>query len=349
MTIYIILFGILSSFGLFAINVSKKTNLRIYIILVIILILFAGLRGNGFDWRAYLQVFNGIHHGIVFSGVHFIEPGFSFLINISPSFRFFIIASATLSISLTLLYAYKLTKDTIPILGLAIFFTTLFLPTYMGQIRQGIAIGFIIMAYYHIIINKRIIAIILIICGSLFHISALTALLVFFIKKDDYSVWLYITLLLVALIISQLIAPQFSAQLRKFEYGITDKLAYYSQTEKVFLGLTPTIIVRIITFFTVLYQNKKQNNNIQFLNNIYFLGIFLYLLLGFLPQLAGRGTYYFSIMEMVLVPFIVKSLIKQTTLYLTSLIIVLSLSFYRLYSFFSISYNYDSYVPYILN
>lgn len=177
----------------------------------------------------------------------------------------------------------------------------------------------------------------------------MTALLVFFIKKDDYSVWLYITLLLVALIISQLIAPQFSAQLRKFEYGITDKLAYYSQTEKVFLGLTPTIIVRIITFFTVLYQNKKQNNNIQFLNNIYFLGIFLYLLLGFLPQLAGRGTYYFSIMEMVLVPFIVKSLIKQTTLYLTSLIIVLSLSFYRLYSFFSISYNYDSYVPYILN
>lgn len=217
----------------------------------------------------------------------------------------------------------------------------------MGQIRQGIAMGFVLWAYWYLWNGKKLMCFWLIIFGTMFHMTAAIALLVFLPIKRHYSLKVYLCGLACALIASKFALHLAGLVLRMTSSSMGDKILYYAMTENSELGISSTILIRIITLFFVAYINNGKNKQITFLSNIYFIGIALYLLLGFAPQLAGRGTYYFSIMEMILVPYIAKCFIRNKIIYVTSYFSIIGLSLYRFISFFSNTYNYSCYIPYI--
>ena len=241
---------------------------------------------------------------------------------------------------------YKLSSSSIPLLGLLIFYTTFCLPTYMGQIRQGIAIGFVLWSYiYYWETNKKK-SLFLILIGSLFHMTALIALLIYLPIKKTYKIRTYAIGLVCAYISSKFALILLGMILNITNTSMGDKILYYAQTENIELGISFTILIRILTLFLALKLNNKEDRLITYLTNIYYIGIVLYLVFGFAPQIAGRGTYYFSIMETILVPFLVKKLIKHPVLYLGSYFSIVILSFYRFVMFFVDDHNYLSYVPY---
>ena len=326
----------------------KYSNKKIlYFFVAALFVLFVGLRGNGFDWISYEEIYNGIRTGsTTYSGTTFIEYGFRLLIYLSPSYRILILLTSCVSIWMSLSAIYKLSRESIPLLGLLIFFTTFCLPTYMGQIRQGIAIGFVLWSYIYCWENNKTKSILFILIGCFFHMSALIAFLIFLPIKRTYKIKIYMLGLVCAYISSKFALILLGMILNATNTSMGDKILYYAQTESFELGISSTILIRILTLFLVLKLNHRENSQITYLTNIYFIGIVLYLIFGFAPQIAGRGTYCFSIMETILVPYLVLKFIKHPILYLGSYFCIVLLSFYRFLTFFGNEYNYQSYVSY---
>lgn len=346
MQVYIILFLFLSFYSFIGYKGRIKSN--IYYFAVFILFIFAAFRGNGYDWASYENIYKNIHSGVIQSGATFVEYGFLLLCYISPTYKVLIAMTAGLSIYLTLSGVYKFSCNYFPLLALILFCTTFLLPTYMGQIRQGIAIGLTTWAIYENYINKRKLAITLVILAAFFHVSALLALAIIFIPRKQYSIKMYFILLVTFFVISNFLMPIFSNLLQFRQFGIIQKLIVYAITENEEFGLTSTIIIRILTFLLAVGLNRQREPAISYVCNIYFYGIIIYLLFGFLPQLGGRGALYFVIYEMILVPFIVSKLKNKFILFFLGYFLVLGLSAYRWLSFFSSELNRFSYIPYSL-
>lgn len=347
MLIYTALFSVLAITGIIGIGLKKHATQCLYAILVVILALFAGCRANGFDWHSYYEIFKVIHAGGNYEGAQFVEYGFQFLTLLSPTYRILIFITAIISVPLTLGGLYKLSPNTFPLLGLLVYFTCFLMPTYMGQIRQGLALGFVMYAYYYLWRNHRRKALLMVLIGSLFHITALIALLIFFPIRKEFSISTYILGFIITYFASFLALNLMAAFLQLSSSGIAEKIMYYAMKEHEGLGISSTIMVRIATFLIVIMLNKGKSNQITYISNIYYIGICLYLLLGFSPQLAGRGTYYFAIMEFVLVPYIAKALKSHKEFCLGATLLIVALSFYRFYAFFSDDFNAFSYIPYL--
>ena len=321
----------------------------VYLLAVLGIICFAALRGNGFDWDSYHNIYNAIRAGHTTEGNTFVEYGFELLCRISPSYKSLIAFVAIISLVSTFYGTYKFSKRFYPLLGLVIFSTTLLLPTYMGQIRQGISIGFVTIAIWQNYISQRKIALCWIIAACFFHISAFLSILIFFIPKREFSLKIYFLVSVAALLFYGLSMKLMTQFLTLTQLGIVQKLIVYATIEKEELGVSSTILIRIVTLALTVLLNKNKDKEISYIQKIYLLGILIYLLFGFLPQLGGRGSLYFSVYEMVLVPYIVYHFRKRHLICLTSLLAILGLSVFRIVSFFSDSFNYQSYIPYLLN
>lgn len=346
MEAYIILYSviILASFESFQV---KRTSYLFWLIAIII-ICFAAFRGNGYDWESYNDIYNNIKTGGEQSGLTFIEYGYVLLCKISPSYKFLIFLCAIISLSCTFSSVYKFSKSYLPVLGLLIFSSTMLLPTYMGQIRQGLAMGFTCIAVYKNFINEKKKAILWIAIACCFHTSAILASLIFLISAKRYKISYYIIIILGALSLYGVSVAFMTNLMNILQISPIQKLLYYASTEKEELGITSTILIRITTLLIAVILNKNSNKKISYLCNVYFCGILVYLLFGFIPQLAGRGCYYFVIYDMVLVPFIVYHFRNNFLLFLLAYGVVIGLSVFRMVSFFSKDLNIISYIPYML-
>lgn len=322
---------------------------NIYIISCGTIILFAAFRSNGFDWQSYENIYNSIRSGHETEGGTFVEYGFELLCWLSPTYKFLIFTVAFLSLTLTFKGVYHFSRFYYPVLGLLVFSSTLLLPTYMGQIRQGLAIGIVSVAIWENYLIHKSKAILLIICACFFHLSAILALLIFLIPKRDFKIKAYIILIVGSVLLYGLSIKLMSNFLSLGQLGIVQKLIIYASTEKEELGISSTILIRIITLFIAVFLNKNRSLEISYITKVYLCGILVYLLFGFIPQLGGRGSLYFSVYEMVLVPYIIFYFRRRKLLFLLSFCTVVALSVFRIISFFSDSHNYQSYIPYLLH
>lgn len=321
---------------------------HIYILGCVLIVIFAAFRSNGFDWLSYEGIYNLIRTGHKTEGGTFVEYGFEFLCRISPTYKFLIFGVATISLILTFKGVYYFSKSFYPVLGLLIFSTTLLLPTYMGQIRQGLAIGFISIAVWQNYIHHKKNALIAVVCACCFHFSAILGLLIFFIPKRNFKLRTYFFLIIGSLIFYGVSLSLMSRILAYNQLGVIQKLLFYASTEKYELGLSSTVLIRITTLILAAYLNNNRSDIISYISKIYLCGIMVYLLFGYLPQLGLRGSLYFTVFEMVLVPYILFYFRKEKMIFIIAFCAIVGLSIFRMISFFSDSHNFSSYVPYLL-
>ena len=341
MIIYIFLIAIVLLFLLFDIlDIPLRSKKLLYGVLTSFLFLIVSFRSNGYDFINYWYIFNALPLNLeIGTGL---EYGFKVLCSLLTSYRMLLVAMATS----VLLYAFFIWKRSpMPFLSMLILTTTFLLPMQMGQMRQGFAISIILLAYYFI--DSKMKFIFLVLLASMFHISSLISLFFMFIPNKLYKLNVYIALLLLAYVFSSFM-ERYSSMI--FSYVSMEsmfyKLIYYSKNEDYSLGFNTAILIRVFIFSCGYIRRKYISyKKYDLLLNLYYCSIIFYLLFGFLPQLAGRGAYYFACFDILLIPLILMSFTK--TKFVHSVFVVILLSLLRYISFFSVDYNYREYVPYI--
>lgn len=307
-----------------------------------------GGRACGFDYDNYKYYYDNVQHSIYWSrnADYFgIEKGYAILNYICTSFRQLLFVMAFLTMGTYSFFIYK--KSPLPFFSLFLLLGMSVYPMMMGQYRQALAIGFVLMSILHR--NNLFLFLSLVGVATLFHISALLALLLLLIPQRICKKNTYIILLLIALSSNLLLGNIFSDYLSLLPSFIENKMEFYTETEKdIRYGLNMAMLLRIVIFSLLWWKRESlliYKEGIYFLN-IYFLSLLIYLGLGFLPQLGGRGSTYFYFFEIILASMIIKSE-KNRKHRLAFFIFFLLLGTYRQISFFS-EWE-DDFIPYKYN
>lgn len=217
----------------------------------------------------------------------------------------------------------------------------------MGQYRQGLAIAIVLWAF---VVKRRSILLFLFLVGfaSLFHISAILALIAIVVPNNLLKIKYYILALLVAFLFSEFGQIFFFNILLGGADFIARKAAIYVESETamgVRLGLNLAMLLRVL-FFCFFYKYRelvlRYPLGAYFLN-LYFVGLLIYWGLGFLPQLGGRGAGYFYLFEFILTAMVIKEMPKtQRLLYALGF---MGINLYRYHTFLVAAYS--DYVPYV--
>ena len=333
--------------GILAINefiTKKKSNILLYSSVILFLWLIVAFRECGFDYENYRYIGKYLSSSYWKNNAEYfrIEIGYSYLSFLLGNYRTTIIFMATITLSCYAFFIYK--RSSYPIFSIYLLLVTLIYSSIMGQYRQAFAVGLFFVALLFYKYNK-IIFITLILIASTFHLSAIIAFIIFLIPRHEISNKTYLKLFLLALM-SNLLAKMSFIQLSRYlpEILLRRIDAYLLSEEGMTTGLNITMIFKLFTLGIFIYNKtiiSKFKDGYFFLN-IYFLSSFMYLGLGFLPQLANRGSLYFYSLEYILAAMIIHRTQKYRFLYFSFFMLV---SIYRQIAFFN-GLGHQDYIPY---
>lgn len=326
-------------------NLKEKIVLeKYYIFLSFSFFLLIGFRYCGYDFFSYENIFDNIKNGNDVFGVEF---GFIALSNISNTYRHLLVFMALLTVISHLAFIYK-TSDN-PLFSLFLLSGTLLLPTFMGQMRQGVALGFVAISFCYYSNKNFKLALVSFILAFLFHFSSLLSLLFLFIPKQIKGFKYYFLMVILSIFAFQFLQPVVFKIINLFPNLVYfDKLIGYSDNDDVKLGFNTAIIIRIfILSLGYHYRNLIKNVYFPHMLNIYLFSIILYLTLGpIIPQLGGRGALYFSYFDLIIIPAIISAAVGyKKTIILFAFVL---LTFLRIFQFFHDDFNRDVYVPYFM-
>lgn len=334
---------ILSLFDSFRNNIQNKDkcfHYSVYILVLLFLIVFVGFREIGFDYDNYKYYYDRLSDfWIDNADVLMVEKGYAFLNHILPSYRVLLVVMATITLSLQLLFIYKYSPA--PFASILFYIGAFLLTSTMGQYRQALAIAIVIWAFTKY--NNKLIFITLLTMACIFHVSALLAILVLVIPKRICQPKIYAILFVASVVVNLTAGTLFVSTIEYMPQFIAEKLNIYSLQEKgTILGFNAAMLLRLIIFL-IFYYNRdviKSYRYGELFFNLYFVSIIIYMGLGFLPQLAGRGAIYFYFMELLLAGMLVK-IPRRGIVYLA---FFAAISIYRQLSLFS-EWSGD-YIPY---
>ncbi|MDY3266610.1 MAG: EpsG family protein [Phocaeicola sp.] len=328
--------------------INKYHKLYTYLFFTLWIFFMVAFRDCGFDYDNYKHYFNYITNSVYWesnASDFGVETGYALLNYYCTSFRQLLIIMATLTVGIYFIYIYK--KSNYPFISIFLLLGSYVYPMMMGQYRQALAIGICLIAVEFR--KHKALSIFIILIASLFHVSAFLGLLFLIIPEKEYNWRVYVLLLLFALISNLLLGNIFKDFISSMPTFVEDKLDYYTVVEKeTKYGLNLAMLLKIFIFCILWWRKEylfKDKENIYFLN-IYFMSLLIYLGLGFLPQLSGRGSIYFYFFEVIIASRLLYSE-KDKILKLSFLVFFIMLGFYRQVSFFS-EWSKD-FIPYKYN
>lgn len=345
MEIYIVIFILLSFLSI----LKKKDAIKpIYIFFVVLLIIISGFKGKnvGFDYDNY--AINMIRDG----EMDLLEPGFVFLLKAFRPLKdvtFFFLFIATISITLksTIIYKYSY----YPMLSLLLYFCIAYIMNDLGQIRYGLSMSLMLVALIKLakaewkkywIISAFAVAI---------HYSALCAIPVALLIKYRFTIK-QVTLLCVLFSVFTIITiePLLLGAMRFIPIShLNDKIVEYVLSEAVDpLGFNMSLLLRLFFLYMFYHYIGLHHRKSFFLNalfNMYLYGILWYMLFNSVSEFATRGSGFFKILDLLVIPYIINfsrgAIIRMGILLLAILYSAYSLQKILLDPLFS-----TSYVPY---
>ena len=295
-------------------GILVKKNL-LYLISVF-LILFAGLRYNtGPDYRSYKIIYDTYGHIIDFNSRY--EPGFVLMMHffkniINASFETFLFFLTALAVILKVLFFKRFFKH--PIFFLFLYYPFFFFIVDFGQIRQGVALGFILWCLPAIKERKLLKFLIFWLLACFFHYSALLFFPFYILGNITVKFSLFLFLFFAGFIFNILNLGKgiFSimALLTKgtligsimeymIEYGSTEGfniiLYYFFQPSTLF-------IIILLVIFMYYYRDeihKKRSDGLEI--TLYNVTLSLMLIVKFFTTIAAfqrRGSYFYKFFEL---------------------------------------------------
>ena len=299
-------------------NHDKKTTSQfILLLLSIILILFAGSRGDGvgFDrliyYGAYANQTNDFEFGYILLGRLFFylfgERGFGlFLLSISTATIFFLVKSLK-----------QLTP--LPTIALSYYLGAHYLQQCMGQIRQGLAIAISFIAIKYIYERNLNRFILVILCGAMFHVSVLAMLPFYYIaplRLNKKAIYLLVTTCFVWGFLFKSLdhASPFLLQSVPIDF-FRDRINAYILTDSSYtsgIDFSLTVLERILlAAVAILYINKPKNKYYNLAAKLYFYSVIMYFLLSPFNIVAGRFSLPMKTYELIIIPTLIVHVSKD--------------------------------------
>jgi hypothetical protein len=354
--IYLCLFSVFSGFSWVELNFDyKKVRLELAVIFCLIsafLIAMAGTRTIGYDYENYENLYKIVDLSNFTENT--IEVGYAALTQfcnfIGLTFHEFFFLIAFIAVGIKMIFLFRWSVNWF--LSLTYYFVIGFTVNEMGQVRHGLAIGIVLLAFGDLFNKNYKGFFIKTFVAFLFHASAIIVFPVYFLVKRNSSPskilcslllflpFVFINLKSVlALIIDYLPLTQVQA-----------KLSYYVLTEDIgqALGFNMSLILRLI-FLALLYKYYKLGVSRYYyydtLYKLYYFGIVLYMVFNAISDLAIRSSLYFKTLECLIMPIVVSLGVGRIEKNLIWCFMIL----YSLWSLYKIIYDpssTDSYLPY---
>ena len=316
------------------IEITKgKRIIKDYTFICLSFIGFAGLRMFPYkdDFRKYMKLFMNVGNFDPNTSIP-VEIGYLSINNIvryfTDSFTIFLMIVASISIFPKFLFLKK--RKAYLFTSLLIFYTGFYVSYEMIAMRQAIAMGILILfssEYY--LKNKIKLFILSIFIASLFHVSSIFFILVWFfpkqLKTKNYLILLVIFILigksnLIVFIVNKLI-DILGGHSRFFE-----KLSYYlvvERSKRLSFGFLKKItFIGIYLMFRKKIAKKFKNSETYF--NIVFIGYSLSFIFESIPDLQARVPGIFEIFEIVVLPYMIFSQKKIANRLILGCIIITS-------------------------
>jgi len=330
MEIYYIISVVLFILCYYSIGQSWEKQKQIAYLLLILLILFDGLRWeNGTDWKNYYDFF------IDSSDDRFaiFEPGF-FMLNkvvytIWPNYTFLLLIQAILTYIVLWRFVKKYSPQ--PVLSVLLFF--LLYVSVQGMNRQFWAILICLLSIDYLLSDKKWHFVCAVFVAFTFHTSALLFLCGLFLRRS-FSMRLLLMLFLISVMLSLtsfvsklvdvlLVVSGGDVAMRVMFYSNMD----YNDIASSGLMMIVAIAKRLIWIIPILWlRNKKGLSLSPYINlflNYYIVGLIIYLIFNgsMLQILVSRASIYFNMFEIILIPYVIVNFRRRLSLRLLYIVV----------------------------
>lgn len=309
MLIYIVILIFSFLFGLFELFFKKpkdtpRLNLAVFFVSCLGLTILSATRECGGDYESYYDIFRNINWSNWHNSLETtVEPAYGFVNAMSANYHMMLFLMSV--ISLIPFYRFILKVSPFPLLTLFLFISSFYYAFYSGVIRQAMALTFVVNGYLCLPNKRKFIALVLI--GALFHLSAVVALVMIFIPEKIKPSGYYLICFGIAVASNLLMSAIVFGFIDSFPPFVATKLKFYIATESEegqSFGFNFAWANRFVLFW-IFYYFRDKIKNIKYgelFFTLYFIYLMMYMGFGFLPQVAGRGSAYFLVSEMVLLP-----------------------------------------------
>lgn len=253
------------------------------------------------------------------------EVGFSLLnkiiIYFGGSYEWLFIITSIIIIFSTFYFIFK--KSVNPVLSILLFFLGGFFFSSMNMIRQFIAMVFCLISYEYLLEKKYFKWLAFLVSGFLFHSSAVVFLIAFllckkFIINFKFLIGVSILTLLMNSVLRNIIINLFS--MTRFSVYINTN---YSMIDvKEFL-----IFINLIIYTFMYYINYRENNNIPDKKSIFYLNLqgmaIIFSLFGSIFSILSRLVVYFSIFQIISLPYFLSKSSDKNKKALTIILILI--------------------------
>lgn len=350
MAYYIFIFTTLFIAATSSFFLNKEKSKFIYITFVILMSLFASLRyETGYDWSYYESMFEKSNWAYIWGNLN-VEPFYvlySMLIKeLGGSFFALTFSFSIVAFSLKAIFIYK--KSLFPVVSLFLFLP-LFFRYDMGMMRQGVAIAILIWASQFVQNKKPLNFFALVVLSSLFHFSSLLFIPVYFISNRKFSILIILMVLISALIIDILIRTDILPYLFSFTFEhVQFKFnAYFNPNNPLSIQIQSLYWRFFIYGLGTYVVFVKNDSELRYYMNIYLIGILYFIVFASVSTLSERGSLYFKIFEILIIPKIISFILEKYKMRIAMLVFLI-FSFYTFRHFyFQMSESYKNYyVPY---
>jgi hypothetical protein len=315
--IYYLIIFILAIFAfVHIIEEDKRKLVGFYFTGIVLMLIFGGLRYEvGADWFSYKKLFEEARSWeIVLSSRE--EKLFMTFFYISSWFtqKYSIVVLLFFTISF-LIKIYVLDKYSPNIfLSLVIYFSAIFLIYDINGIRQGMAIGIVLLTLQSIL-ERRLLQFLMIMTMAMFvHTSSLVFLPFYFVANITISVkWILIVSGIVLLMSIPLRDFMLSNPLFTLVIN-SDSLTHYNsylednEANKSVEIISIAVFQRVLLLSIVLFNYDKiglaEDQKRLFLNG-YFISFLIFILFSFSTEFSARLAFYYKAFEMILLPLVV--------------------------------------------
>ncbi len=328
-------------------NGKRIPNYYFWAMSCCILIFIMGFRllSVGVDDISYLSGYNIANSMSVkqYYQIKTTEPGFYLIYRlvylIFDDFQWLIIITSAITVILFYkAFSYEIENVSLFWVVLIFSFTQYFY--YFGIVRMGISVAIISVAYRYIIENNKKKYILMVVLATMFHYSALFALVALFINTNRNNNFKRSTIFKLAVIV-----PLGFTFVRFFIYPLVNDSRYQEYidvSEKFSFGFITSIPFLIL--FIVYYSSIRKNKHYQFYFLLYIVKIVTEM---FSPLIGiGRMVWYVNISICLLLPAIIRIVKDKIIKVVLMLLICVYCIFYSNNSYFGDSYRGEFMIPY---
>jgi len=313
MSVYVVIFLILAALAAVEIATESPALRRVFPLVVAALVLFAGLRGRGvgFDYENYHYIFDDAARGHEVM----IEPAFRLLaalVGRVGGFELFVFVVAALAAGVKGWFIGRWSPYLYT--GLLVYFCTAMVSNDMGQIRYGLAVALCLVAFDRAVRGRVAWGWVWALAAVTFHYSALLVLPALLIVGRRIPGWVMAAAVACAAafyFVSINDVLIFAARFIPVPY-VQEKVGFYTAAVGSFgtaMGLNLSVVMRLTILALVWWYRREIAGDVPVargLLNLYFYGVVLYMVLNSNAEFATRGTGYFRILEVVLLPALVR-------------------------------------------